>query len=288
MQGHVKPTGRATFPRVWPISKKNCQQTSIKRAGKKIHPPDLSCRPWVRLDLFLTVYSLIKFQGSVHFQLKRTLASSRKKPFWHTMFSVFFCAEAFGGKHFHARLPWCSFSDGDFYGIKSSWASRRVQKMQQERVQQKNRCISCKMESWKWTCQMGWKSRKILSASVSKIYVANNPEDGHLQTMCLVLETHRQLVQNNVWPKYYGGLTPGPFRDSYRRFLSKMGNPFDRIPKDKTKELIQHVLRCIWVYIQNWSSGCMNGAACRCSESGGKRDEETCGVVGLKLALQES
>ena len=53
------------------------------------------------------------------------------------MFSVFFCAEAFGGKHFHARLPWCSFSDGDFYGIKSSWASRRVQKMQQERVQQK-------------------------------------------------------------------------------------------------------------------------------------------------------
>jgi len=98
---------------------------------------------------------------------------------------------------------------------------------------------------------MGWKSRKILSASVSKIYVANNPEDGHLQTMCLVLETHRQLVQNNVWPKYYGGLTPGPVRDSYRRFLSKMGNPFDRIPKDKTKELIQHVLRCIWVYIQN-------------------------------------
>ena len=123
----------------------------------------------MRLDLFLTVYSLIKFQGSVHFQLKRTLASSRKKPFWHTMLSVFFCAEAFGeststldsrdapsltaistGSNLHELLGGC----------------KRCNKNASNK---KNRCISCKMESWKWTCQMGWKSRKILSASVSKI-----------------------------------------------------------------------------------------------------------------------
>ena len=92
MQGHVKPTRRATFPRVWPILIKNCQQTSINklRERKKNTPLDLSCRPWARLDLFLSS------KGPYISSLNAPLLQAEKNPSGIPCFQCFFVARHSG------------------------------------------------------------------------------------------------------------------------------------------------------------------------------------------------